>query len=534
MGAVPAGGIGQARLIDALRNPALYGAASVRVIETHISYVLLTGRYAFKIKKAVDLGFLNFSTLEARRFYCERELQLNRRFAADIYLDVVPIRGTAENPQLSGEGPVIEYALRMRQFPQHALLTDLLDREALTPDHVDELAARLASFHSTAERIRSDARYGTAADVRALALENFASIDSLLAPGADRGDLTSLCAWTTWEHDALAAWFDERRLHGFVRACHGDLHLGNIALVDGAVTMFDGIEFNERMRWSDVIADVAFLVMDLRHRRQAGLSARLLNAYLEHTGDYHGARGLRFYAAYRAMVRAKVARLRAAETTDAVARAACEAEFRAYVQLALGYTRPSRAAVIITHGPSGSGKTTVSQGLLEVVGGIRIRTDVERKRTAGVAATATSHSALDAGLYGRRETEETYARVRALAQYVVSGGCPAIIDGAFLQRWQRASFRELAAALDVPFVIVDFTAPPEILRARVTRRLQSGVDASEADVRVLEKQLRSEALESEEKVFVVTYDATVPPEHARQPAAWQEVVDRLGRWPSAA
>ncbi len=525
----------QTRLIEALRNAALYGASEVRLLETHISYVLLTGDYAFKIKKAIRLNFLDFSTLEARRFYCVRELELNRRFAPHLYLQVVPITGTADRPEIAGSGPPIEYAVKMRQFPQDALLGAMLARGALTHAHLDDLAARLSSFHDLAERIDPAVPFGTAAAVRALAMENFTDIDALLGDADDRTDLAALCAWTDWEHHALGPVFDGRRNDGFVRACHGDLHLGNIALVEGIVTMFDGIEFNERMRWGDVMADVAFLVMDLRYRTRPDFAARLFNLYVESTGDYAGVRVFRFYAAYRAMVRAKVARVRSAELVAEDLRAGADAEYRAHVRLALDYTETPHAGLILTHGPSGAGKTTLSEGLLELIGAVRIRTDVERKRLHGVPSLAASQSALDAGLYSHRETERTYERARSLTRDVVAGGFPAIVDGTFLKRWQREMFRQLASELAVPFVIVDFVAAPATMRARIEERRRAASDASEADARVLESQLQSaEAFGEDEGPAVVTYDAATAPEGARQAAVWQPVVARLGRRPSAA
>jgi len=257
--------IDQARLVRALTNPGLYGdsCTGVRVIETHISYVLLTGQFAYKIKKAVALPFLDFTTLAARRLYCERELDLNRRLAPQIYLQVLAITGTADVPRLHGEGPVIEYAVKMREFPQEALLTCVLARGELTTDHIDSLAATVAAFHTSSARAREHSRFGSPKAVLELAVENFTEIEPLLADDSDQYAIADLRRWTEREHTLRAPLFAGRQRHGFVRECHGDLHLGNIALVDGRVTVFDCIEFNEDMRWSDVMADVAFLVMDL-------------------------------------------------------------------------------------------------------------------------------------------------------------------------------------------------------------------------------------------------------------------------------
>src|SRR5262245_55295887 len=299
----------QSRLVRALTNPALYGpgCTAVRVVETHISYVLLTGRYAYKIKKVVDLGFLDFTTLPARHFYCDRELELNRRLAPAIYLEVVGITGAIDAPCIGGEGPPIEYAVRMREFPQDALLTCVLARNALTAGHIDALASAVAAFHMSAPRAEPGSRFGSPREILDLAIENFKEIEPLLEHDSDRRAAADLRRWTEREHAACANLFSARQRSGFVRECHGDLHLGNIALVDGLVTIFDCIEFNEDMRWSDVMADVAFLVMDLRDRARPDLASRFLSGYLERTGDYGGSRARRCSVLYRAVGRAKVA-----------------------------------------------------------------------------------------------------------------------------------------------------------------------------------------------------------------------------------
>ena len=255
-----------------------------------------------------------------------------------------------------------------------------------------------------------------------------------------------LALWAEREYQAHQPAFCERQRAGFIRECHGDLHLGNIARIEGEITIFDCIEFNDAMRWIDVMSEVAFTVMDLQDRGRGDLGQRFLNAYLEITGDYAGLSVLRFYLAYRAMVRAMVARLRAAQLGSGDARGAVLAEYDGYVDLARSYAQPPRPAIILTHGFAGSGKTTLSQALLEVLGAVRIRTDVERKRSHGYGARARSQGAIDRGLYTPEATEATYRRVCTLAGGVVAAGHVAIVDATFLKRWQRDLFRQLASA----------------------------------------------------------------------------------------
>jgi aminoglycoside phosphotransferase family enzyme/predicted kinase len=500
----------QATLIASLRNPAIFGqetgAARVDLVETHISYVLLTGTTAFKIKKAVNLQFLDFSTLAKRRYYCDEELRLNRPLAPSVYLDVVAITGTAEAPVIGGDGPVLEYALKMRQFGQDGLLSQMLARGALTGAHIDRLAGVVAAFHGSTGKAAADAPYGRLDDILQPALENFTQLLTVVDEPADRVALESLRDWTASTHGACAPLFLFRRRQGFVRECHGDLHLGNIALIDGELTLFDRLEFNESMRWTDVMNDVAFIVADLQEHRRPDLAARFLSAYLEATGDYAGLGVLRFYLVYRAMVRAKVAYFRMRQL-DSPARENPRAEYRAFLDLARRDTEPRQGAIIITHGLSGSGKTTCAETVVEQTSAIRIRTDVERKRLHGLVADASSGSRIREGLYSGESTRRTYTDVCALARGVAASGYVVIVDGAFLQHWQREMFREAAAALGVPFVILAVSASEATLRERIARRRQRGGDASEATVDVLDAQLDDcEPPTPDEQPFVVRWN----------------------------
>ena len=302
----------QARLVAALVDPAVFGPGckGVRHLETHISHVLLTGAHAYKIKKPVDLGFLDFTTLAQRKRYCEQELRLNRRLAPAIYLDVVAITGSVDRPVIGGDGPVVEYAVKMREFAQEALASRMLAAGALGAAHVDALAAEVAAFHGRVETAGEGTRFGSPDTILRVALQNFDSIRPMRDDPADRERQDALRAWTEREHALRLASFERRRADGFVRECHGDLHLNNIAVIDGEVTVFDCIEFNDELRWIDVMSEIAFTTMDLADRGRPDLAHRFVNAYLESTGDYAGLAVFPFYLVYRAMVRAKIACLR--------------------------------------------------------------------------------------------------------------------------------------------------------------------------------------------------------------------------------
>ena len=540
-------GMHQAQLLAALSRPAVFGPGCERVerLETHISCVFLTGCYAYKIKKAVALGFLDFTTLAARRFFCQEELRLNRRLAPALYLDVVPITGSVDAPILGGDGPALEYAVRMREFPQDELASRILARGELSPGHIDALAEKVAAFHGASGVARRDGSFGSPDEILRVARQNFAQIRPHLATAAELDELEKLRTWTERARAACHSAFLCRRKEGFIRECHGDLHLNNIARIDGEFVIFDCIDFSESMRWIDVMSEVAFMVMDLDYRGRADLARRFLNTYLERTGGYAGLTVLRFYLVYRALVRAKIARLRAAQLEAGPVRDALLAEYRAYVTLARSYAQSLRPALAITHGLAGCGKTTLSQALLETVGAVRIRSDVERKRLRGLGALERGRNGIDRGLYAAGVTEATYRQLAAQARQVVGAGLVAIIDATFLKRWQRDLFSDLATELGLSFVIIDFVASDSTLRGRIAQRAADGSDASDADLAVLDHQLRSrEPLAPQEQTFVVTYDAEAPLERARQPDAWRAVRERIDaahpfapaipRWPIGA
>ncbi len=455
------------------------------LIETHISSVLLAGGFAYKIKKPVDLGFLDFSTLERRRHFCQEEVRLNRRLEPEIYLEVVPVTGTLDAPRIGGDVPVLDYAVRMRRFDQDGVLANHPER--LTPAWVDRLARRIAAFHQEIARAGPEQPYGDAEGVLAPMLQNFRQIRALWR-GDDIGPrLDALERWTRTRFERLLPLLHQRKEGGWIRECHGDLHLGNIALDHGRLILFDGIEFNPGLRWIDIQSELAFLLMDLDEHRLPGVGWRLLNRYLEEVGDYPGLPLLRFYQCYRAMVRAKVAAIGLGQAATEEGRRA----FLGYLELAAGYTADSRPALLITHGFSGSGKSTETESLLAELPAVRIRSDVERKRLAGLPAGAESGAAPGEGIYSGDFTRATYRRLLDLARVMLEAGFSVVVDATFLEREWRQPFEELARRQGVPFAILDFQVPEDELRRRVAARSRRGGDASEADLAILERQLAS-------------------------------------------
>lgn len=484
-----------------------FGAQNVNLLETHISYVLLNGQYAYKIKKAVKFDFLDFSTLERRHYYCQEELRLNRRYAPNLYLGLAAIGGSAQDPQIETSGPAIEYAVKMREFRQEYLAENLLKNGEFDENHIDQLAVKLTAFHRSSQSADSRTGYGAADLIVKAARDNFPEIRSSLREPADLAELTRIEQWTETEFAAQRKTLVERKNGGFVRECHGDLHLGNLALIDGEMSFFDCIEFDENLRWIDVLNEVAFLVMDFDAHRMPDYGFRFLNAYLQETGDYAGLAVLRFYVVYRAMVRAKVALISMAQGNDG-GREEAIGKCRRYIQLAQRWMQAPSAGVVLMHGLSGSGKTTVSQRLLQMGMAIRLRSDVERKRLAKLPSTAQTQSAIDADLYQRSATEATYRHLLEFTQSILKAGYMVIVDAAFLRSWQRRLFSEWATLHEVPLAILSVVAPHAVLRERVARRTQGGSDASEADIRVLEHQLNTEEpMLSDEFPSMLTYNS---------------------------
>ncbi len=498
------------KLINALLNPALYAhpVENIKLAETHISWVILTGPFAYKIKKPVNLGFLDFSTLALRQQYCEAELRLNRRLAPEFYLEVVAITGTATAPHWQGAGPSIEYAVKMRQFPTEMELDRLATAGKITSAHITQLAVDVATFHSSIPQADVSMTYGSSEAVWQPIAENFQQLEKCCQSPALREQLQKLWTWCVGSHAEFQPLLQARKREGYIRECHGDMHLANMFLWQDRVVVFDCLEFNASLRWIDVISEIAFLTMDLRDRNLANLASCFLDRYLQETGDYAGLMLLNCYQAYRAMVRAKVACIRLQQTRQESTEYAQQYNLmQEYLALAANFTRTNRPILFITHGVSGSGKTFFTGKLVATINAVRVRADVERKRLAGFGATANSASGLNRDLYSAQMGERTYNQLAKTAGEIIRAGFHAIVDATFLQHAQRAEFVRLAQELGVPMQILAFNATALTLQHRIQSRQAIGTDASEADLMVLQQQLaRLEPLTMAERTYTIAID----------------------------
>ena len=492
-------------LATALLDPACYDheVGKIRLAETHISWVFLTGHYAYKVKKPVKLPFLDFSTLPRRLHFCREELRLNRRLAPELYLDVVPIGGSPESPRV-GRKPAFEYAVKMRQFAADARLDQRLKANAVPRAAVAEFAKRLAAFHRSLPPLKTDPE-GRAA--QAAARDNFAALETYVR-GRRREELAALRAWTERECASLTHVFAQRTAAGAERECHGDLHLENLLWHDGAIVAYDALEFDPALREIDVVSEASFLAMDLIAHGRPELAYEFLNRYFEASGDYAGIDVLRFYLVYRALVRAKVRAIKAAQNGH---------ELRAdpYLTTAHALCRPRQPLLLITHGLSGSGKTTITDELVGPLRAVRVRSDLERKRLHGLAAEARTGSDVGQGLYVPQATRSTYDRLATIADRALRHGFSVIVDATFLRSPERGTFRQIAAFHAARFAILDCEAPADELRRRIVVRSEAGRDASEATLAVLEQQLAThEPLDDAERRCALRVDTALPLDYA--------------------
>lgn len=487
-----------------------HATSALKLLETHISWIILTGEFAYKIKKPVDFGFLNYSTLEKRKFYCEEELRANQLLAPEIYLEVVTINGSVDEPNIQGNGAIIEYAVKMREFNQENLFSAILKRKQLTPELIEQMATMIAEFHQKTPIAPADSILGTPEHVHAPVKQNFDQIIPLLTDSKDKQQLDKLQTWSEDQFRKHHALFKQRKEQGYIRDCHGDLHLGNIILFNGKPVLFDRIEFNEDFRWTDVIADIAFLAMDLAEHKENLLAKRLLNTYFNATGDYQGLALLPYYQAYRAIVRAKISLFHAQQTNlSSQERQALQEKYRNFMNLAETYTMLDKPILFITHGLTGSGKSVLAKALTDNMSAYQVRSDVVRKNLLGLVAQAKTNSGINQGAYDPKITDQTYAALQSVTKEIITAGYSAVVDAAFLKSTQREKFYQLALELKVPFIILNCQASRPQLETWIAKRQQENQDPSEAGVEVLSMQEQTkDALDAREQASTILIDTT--------------------------
>ena len=519
-------------MIEALQNPNAYpeNVDYIKLMETHISWVFLTGKYAYKIKKPVNFGFIDYTTLEKRHHYCEQEILLNQPLASQLYLQVLPITQDASGYHINGPGEIVDYAVQMLEFSQENLLNHVLRRHQLTSSMVESVALQLAQFHLHAEHALPETPYGTPFTVNEPVMQNFMQARELLtefkrATPTYLDPLKELETQSVEEYERIQTTLLDRKRDGYIRSCHGDLHLGNITLLGKKPVIFDCIEFNEYFRWTDVMGDVGFLMMDFYDHLHPGLAIQFLNTYLTYTGDYASLTVLPYYFAYRAMVRGKI-QLYNIYTIEEDKKEKCYQKYLNYVILAHQYLKKRKPFIILMHGFSGSGKSSLAQSLAQQLGAIIVRSDVERKRLFDLTPDARTKSQINGNIYLPEITRQTYARLENLATSITTAFYPVIIDARFSQAEQRQIFIDLATKQQIQIFIIHCEADVNVLMQRVTEREQAAVDFSEANVKYLEHELKHhDPLTAEEQKFVITINTNIGSDTEQ---VYKELSARLG------
>lgn len=494
-------------LIEQMLQPGFYPhpvKEPIELVQTHISYVLLTGDYAYKVKKPMNFGFLDFSTLEKRGHFCQEELRLNQRGAAELYLEVFPVTLVGEQYQLGGTGEAVEYVLKMLQFPTEALFNKMFEQGQLNEALVEELGRVVAEYHDTKtvtnDYIRS---FGEVEQIRAAFDENYEQTQKYIGGPQTQQQFEETKEYTDKFFAERRELFESRIQKNYVRECHGDLHLGNICLWKEKIWLFDCIEFNEPFRFVDTMFDVAYAVMDLEGQQRPDLSNAYLNTYVEVTGDWEGLQVLPIYLSRQSYVRAKVTSFLLDDPSvpssvkEEVAKKAAN-----YYKLAWEYTKPRQGRLILMSGVSGSGKSTTARYLARQLGAIQIRSDAVRKHLAGIGLLERGGD----DLYTAAMTQKTYARLLELGILLASQGYSVILDAKYDRQQLREEVIASAVEHQLPLQIISCTAPLEVLQQRLDDRTG---DIADATADLLESQIeQAEPLSEKEKPLAKILDTT--------------------------
>ncbi len=493
-------------LIQQMLVPEFYPhpvTSPIELMQTHASYVLLTGEFVYKLKKPVNFGFLDYSTLAKRQHFCTEELRLNQRGARELYLQVLPIAKHDNIYHLGNDGEIVDYAVKMVQFPQAALLSNMFESGTMTIEHIEEMGRVVAEFHAHAQTNEYISNFGTVECIRTSIEDNYRQTNKYIGRAQTQIQYAETKAYTDRFLSEHLELFTSRITGGFIRECHGDLHLRNICYWQDKIQLFDCIEFNEPFRFVDTMYDVAFAVMDLEARGRIDFANRFLNTYAEQTGDWAGLQVLPLYLSRQAYVRAKVTSfllddpLISRADQDAAAQTAGD-----YYHQAWAYTRARQGKLIMLSGLSGSGKSTLGKKIAQVIGAIQLRSDAVRKHLGGIPLFARG----DASLYTPEMTARTYDRVLELGLKLATQGFTVILDAKYDRRFVRVAAIDLAQSQSIPLQILHCTAPDHVLRSRLQQRTGDIADAT-ADLLAIQ-QATWEDFTPAERVLVTTVDTT--------------------------
>jgi uncharacterized protein len=485
---------------------------SVRLLQTHVSFLFVTDNFVYKIKKPVDFGFLNFTTIDRRRFYCNEEVRLNRRLCPEIYLGVVEVRESAAGATFCGEGKVIDYAVKMKRLPEERMLDRMLAEEKVTAADIRKIARTVAEFHLHARRGGEIAAYGSAESVRRNWDENFQQVGELMDISPAKRDLDVIRKWVETFLADNEEIFAERAERGYIRECDGDIHLENVCLTD-PVCIFDCIEFNDRFRYIDTAADIAFILMDLDYHGKRIFADIFLDEYTSATGDRECVRVLDFYKIYRAVVRGKVESLKLLDPNIPESEKKRSGEKAArYFRLARGYVvRPGLGPnLIITCGVTGTGKSATASALAFSLGTEIASSDAVRK---GLAKTPRGKHRLDeygTGIYTPAFDEATYRELLSRSEQALKTGRSIIADATFRRKGDRIRFRNLAARYAAPFYIIHTDCPDKLVKQRLDERNRNPEEISDGRWELFHQQKDQFEPPGDEEGIVINLDTSRP------------------------
>ena len=464
---------------------------AVSCIQTHVSWIFLTDSHAYKIKKPVNFGFLDFSTTDRRHFFCDEEVRLNRRLSPEMYEAVVAVRETPDGAAFHGSGRIIDYAVRMKRLPEDRILSRMIAEGCAGADEIRQVAEAVARFHIAAPTSPAVADYGRTEQIQFNWQENFDQTAPFIGETISRSAFDRIRGWVDSFLDRNRQLFEDRVVQGFVRECDGDLHLDNICLDEGRIQIFDCIEFNERFRCCDTAADMAFLLMDLDYHGRTDLADAAQKTYCALTGDTGATKLFTFYRMYRAFVRGKVESFQIADSGISIEqRSSARARAERYFRLARGYAERERLqrCLIITCGLMGSGKSTFAARLGFESGIPVVSSDKTRKRLSGHAPTDTLHEQFGDGIYTPACTERVYAELMKQAQLQLERGASAIIDASFIRRTFRKQAAEVADRLQARLITVVMECDRVKLVERLNRRLTQADSISDGRPELLDQQ----------------------------------------------
>ncbi len=462
-------------LVKALLQPKAYPQApkKIELLQTQMSFVFLADELVYKVKKPVNLGYLDYTSLEKRQFYCQREVELNSRLCPDVYLEVVPIARDRGTIKIAGEGKAIEYAVKMRRLPQEAMMDVLLASNQIMPEMVTRVAQKLAAFHQKAE---TNANISTFGEIKAITQntdENFTQTEKYISTTISRDKYQRIKDYTDGFIQENASLFDKRIAEGRIRDCHGDLHAAHICFTNG-ICIYDCIEFNDRFRYCDIASEIAFLAMDLDHYGRADLAHIFVSAYADQSQDRELVKLLGFYKCYRAYVRGKVESFKLDDPYIAPAEKSQTLEIASsYFDLAHAYTRP-RPVLFITTGLVGTGKTVLAQALAKRLGLAVISSDVTRKQLAGIPVTEHRFEEFDSGIYSPGFSRKTYDKMFSEARDILSDGGSVILDASFIKAEERLKAKGLAKESGADFLIIECILDEKSIKQRLAQRLEKG------------------------------------------------------------